>query len=341
MKSLTYQDAGVDVAAQDRFTAGIREIVSRDQLPQVLIGPGLSAAAYAADFAGLRRPVLVSSMDGVGTKVLLASAVGQFETIGIDLVAMCANDCVTVGGRPLFFLDYLATARLMAEPGLTLVRGIVDGCQQAGCCLVGGETAEMPGVYVPGAMDLAGVVVGVAEQDDLIRGDRVAAGDVLIGLASNGLHANGFSLVRRVLHDSGIDLTVPHPEFGGDLARLLLTPTRIYVRSVLRLLTVMRPTGMVHVTGGGLVGRLGRLTGPGVHARVVENAIPQHPAFDFLRERGVSKREMRAVFNGGVGFVIATRPEDAMDAVATLTSEGERAFVLGECLAGAGEVQWA
>jgi len=338
MSALTYKDAGVDTEAADAFTDAIARMVPKSR--GVLAGIGGFAAAFAPDLSGFTRPVLVSGTDGVGTKLKLAFTTGIHHTVGIDLVAMCVNDVLTTGARPLFFLDYLATGRLDVAVSLKVIEGIVEGCRQAGCALVGGETAEMPDFYAPAEYDLAGFAVGLVDEPKMVTGASCRPGDVLIGLASSGLHSNGFSLVRQVLRTHGLALDEVRTGFDRPLGEVLLTPTRIYVRPILALLERVRVNAMAHITGGGVAGNLPRVLPAEVHAVVRADAIPVQPVFQFL-ERYVPLDEMRAVFNMGVGFIVVVRPDDADDALRVLAESHEQAFVLGRLEAGPGGVAWA
>ncbi|MCC7040215.1 MAG: phosphoribosylformylglycinamidine cyclo-ligase [Burkholderiales bacterium] len=329
--SLSYRDAGVDIDAGDALVERIKPFARRTLRPEVLAGIG--------GFGGLieigkrfREPVLVASTDGVGTKLMLAQRAGRHDTIGIDLVAMSVNDILVQGAEPLFFLDYYACGKLDVDVAATVVQGIAAGCEEAGCALIGGETAEMPGMYPEGEYDLAGFAVGVVEKSRVIDGRDIAAGDVLLGLASSGPHSNGYSLVRRILAASGAPLTTP---FGSDsLGAALLAPTRIYVKPMLATLAVVLVKGMAHITGGGLVENVPRMLPAGTQARLVRATWPRPPIFDWLQEHGnVTDAEMHRVFNCGIGLVVAVAAADADRAIATLATHGETARRIGEVVA--------
>jgi len=297
---LSYRDAGVDIDAGNALVERIRPAVARTARPGVLGGIGGFGGLFALDTARWREPVLVAGTDGVGTKLRLAIAAGRHRGVGIDLVAMCANDVAVQGAEPLFFLDYYATGRLEVEVAAEVVEGVAEGCAQAGCALLGGETAEMPGMYAPGDYDIAGFCVGVVERDRLVDGRACAPGDVLIGLASSGPHANGYSLIRRILERTGADLATPLPD-GTPLGEALLAPTRIYVRALLALHQAGLLKAAAHVTGGGLPENLPRVLPRGVRAVVDAGAWPEPPVFAWIREQGpVTREEMRRTFNCGV-----------------------------------------
>ncbi|MCC6869569.1 MAG: phosphoribosylformylglycinamidine cyclo-ligase [Burkholderiales bacterium] len=328
---LSYRDAGVDIDAGDALVERIKPFARRTLRPEVLAGIG--------GFGGLveigkrfREPVLVASTDGVGTKLMLAQQAGRHDTIGIDLVAMSVNDILVQGAEPLFFLDYYACGKLDVEVAAAVVKGIAAGCEQAGCALIGGETAEMPGMYPAGEYDLAGFAVGVVEKSQVIDGRTIAAGDVLLGLASSGPHSNGYSLIRRILAASGASLDAT---FGnGTLGDALLAPTRIYVKPMLATLAAVPVKGMAHITGGGLVENVPRMLPAGLQARLVRAAWPRPAIFDWLQERGnVPDAEMHRVFNCGIGLVVAVAAGDAERAIATLAAHGETARRIGEVVA--------
>lgn len=294
-----YAEAGVDIAAGEAVVDGIRDAVRSTYIPGVMGDLG--------GFGGLfrlgdryRDPVLVSGTDGVGTKLLVAQRMGRHESIGIDLVAMCANDVATLGAEPLFFLDYFATGRLAPEVAVEVVRGIAEGCRRAGCALIGGETAEMPGMYAPGHYDLAGFVVGAVERDRIIDGSTIQAGDALIGVPSSGVHSNGYSLVRKLVDD--LDWADSHG-LGRPLGEVLLEPTRIYVRECLTL-AGQGARGMVHVTGGGFTENVPRVLPPGLGAVLWKGSWPVPPIFALLRERGgLTSAELHRTFNNGLGLI--------------------------------------
>ncbi len=327
-KSLSYRDAGVDIEAGDALVEAIKPVAASTHREGVLDGLGGFGALFQIPPGRYREPVLVSGTDGVGTKLKLAIELGIHDTIGIDLVAMCANDIVVQGAEPLFFLDYFATGRLELETARAIVAGIGEGCRQAGAALIGGETAEMPGMYAAGDYDLAGFCVGVVEKDRLLTGARVAGGDVLIGLASSGPHSNGYSLVRKIIETSGASLA---QDFDGrTLGEMLLTPTRIYVRSILQLLNEVDVRAIAHITGGGLPGNLPRVMPADTRAIIDSGSWQRPPVFDWLQEQGsVEDEEMYRTFNCGIGMVVVVPVGDADAACDHLRASGEDARVIG------------
>ena len=302
--AVSYRDAGVDIEAADRLIDRIRPLAARTRIPEVLGSVGGFAGLCALP-SGLVDPILVSGTDGVGTKLRVAFLTGVHDTVGIDLVAMCVNDVITVGARPLFFLDYFGCGVLDVDVAEAVVSGVATGCEQAGCALLGGETAELPGSYPAGEYDLAGFSVGVVERAKILDGTLPAPGDVLVALPSSGLHSNGYSLARRVLlEDAGLALDAVLPELGAPLGEVLLTPTRIYAKAARAALDAGGVHAMCHVTGGGLPGNLPRVLPDGVGALVRSSALPSMPIFDVIAERGgVALEEMRRTFNHGVGYV--------------------------------------
>ena len=340
MPELTYKAAGVDVETGDSFARAVGRMVRRTHSPEVVSGVGGFAAAVAPDMAGMERPLLISGTDGVGTKLKLAFTTGIHDTVGIDLVAMCVNDVLTTGARPIFFLDYLATGHLHPDIALQVVEGITQGCLQAGCALVGGETAELPGFYGKGEYDLAGFAVGLVDQGRMVDGKHCQAGDILLGLPSSGLHSNGFSLVRRVVRDRGLDLDQVHDGFADPLGRTLLTPTAIYVKPVLELLTRTAVKAMAHVTGGGLAGNVSRVLPDDLHPVIDRSSIPENPVFGLIQGEEISDEEMWKVFNMGVGYVLVVEPKDVDEARRCLSEAGIDPFVLGRLDTGPGEVEW-
>jgi phosphoribosylformylglycinamidine cyclo-ligase len=340
---ISYRDAGVDIDAGDELIRRIVPLARATRTSQVLADVGGFAGLCRLP-AGLVEPVLVSGTDGVGTKLMVAFATGIHDTVGIDLVAMCVNDIVTVGAAPLFFLDYFGTGKLEVEVGEAVIRGVAEGCRRAGCALLGGETAELPGMYAPGEYDLAGFAVGVVERSLILRSDRVVTGDALVGVASSGLHSNGYSLARRVLIDEmGLALDAEVPDLGQTLASLLLEPTRIYARAVADLIDACGPGlhGMSHITGGGLPENLPRSMPLGKVARVERGSWQRPPLFGVIAGGGpVAEEEMRRTFNLGVGLVVIVAREAVDLALSTLASSGEQAWVLGEVVAGDGPVRF-
>ena len=329
----TYRDAGVDIDAGDALVERIKPSVRRSMRPEVIGGLGGFGALVEVPLERYRRPVMVSGTDGVGTKLRLAIETGRHDTIGIDLVAMCANDVVVQGAEPLFFLDYYATGRLNVEVARRVIEGIVAGCVQAGCALVGGETAEMPGMYHGEDYDLAGFCVGLVEKDAIIDGRQTRPGDAIIGLASSGPHSNGYSLIRRLLADGGCgpDTTLD----GRPLYDLLLEPTRIYVRAVLALLREVPVHGIAHITGGGPSGNIPRTLEPGLEAVVDPRRWTRPAVFDWLKGAGgLDDAEMYRTFNCGLGMTLCVAPDDVERALAILAAVGETATLVGEVRSG-------
>ena len=325
--SLSYRDAGVDIDAGDALVERIKPIAKATNRPGVLDSLGGFGALFALP-TGYKEPVLVSGTDGVGTKLKLAMQLNQHDTIGIDLVAMCVNDIVVLGAEPLFFLDYYATGKLEVDVAANVIKGIGEGCQQAGAALVGGETAEMPGMYHGGDYDLAGFAVGVVEKSRILDGGKVRPGDVLIGLASSGPHSNGYSLVRKIIEVSHADLNADF--HGQSLGAALLTPTRIYVKPLLALLKKVDVHALAHITGGGLLENLPRVMAAGTKAVIDGKSWPRPPVFAWLQEKGnVAEREMYRTFNCGVGMVVCVAPGDVEYALAVLAEQGETATVIG------------
>jgi phosphoribosylformylglycinamidine cyclo-ligase len=325
----TYRDAGVDIDAGDDLVERIKPAVKRSMRPEVLGGLGGFGALVEVPLDRYRRPVMVSGTDGVGTKLRLAIDTGRHDTIGIDLVAMCANDVVVQGAEPLFFLDYYATGRLQVAVAERVIKGIVEGCLQAGCALVGGETAEMPGMYVADDYDLAGFCVGLVEKDAVIDGSRTRSGDAIIGLAASGPHSNGYSLIRRLLAKSGAG---PDTMLGSEsLYDLLLTPTRIYVRSVLALLAEVPVHAISHITGGGPIGNIPRVLPDGLEAVIEERCWHRPAVFDWLQRAGnVERDEMHRTFNCGLGMTVCVPATEAERAMEILRRHGETATLVGE-----------
>jgi phosphoribosylformylglycinamidine cyclo-ligase len=329
---MTYRDAGVDIDAGDELVERIKPLVARTRRPEVLAGIGGFGALVELP-AGYRHPVLVSGTDGVGTKLRLAIDAGRHDTIGIDLVAMCANDIAVQGAEPLFFLDYYATGKLRVDVAEAVVRGIVEGCAQAGAALVGGETAEMPGMYHGEDYDLAGFCVGVVEKDAIIDGSAVRAGDAVIGLASSGPHSNGYSLIRKLiaLSNAGNDTDLE----GKPLLDRLLAPTRIYVKSLLALARQLEVHAFAHITGGGLTDNIPRVLPDGLEAVLERRRWHRDPVFDWLQQIGrVDPVEMYRTFNCGIGMIAVVPNQHASQAVALLATHGESAQIIGEIRAG-------
>ena len=337
--SLSYRDAGVDIDAGNSLVECIKPVVQQTFRPGVLTGLGGFGGLFELP-GGYRRPVLVSGTDGVGTKLKLAQRMGRHDTIGIDLVAMCVNDILVTGAEPLFFLDYYATGKLEVEEAADVVRGIAAGCELGGCALIGGETAEMPGMYGAGDYDLAGFSVGVVERDGILGPDRVRAGDALIGIASSGPHSNGYSLIRKLLEVSGADLEQDLE--GRPLGETLLAPTRIYVKPLLALLRDgFDFHALAHITGGGLPENLPRVLPADTRAQVELDSWERPAVFRWLQEQGnIAELELLRTFNCGVGMVLALPEEQADEAISRLNDAGEQAWRLGriEASSGAPEV---
>lgn len=327
----TYEQAGVNLEAGYEVVRRIRKHVASTSRPGVMGNIGAFGGMFDLASLGVEEPVLVSGTDGVGTKLKLAFAMDRHDTIGIDAVAMCVNDVLAQGAEPLFFLDYVAVGRNEPRKIEAIVAGVAEGCRQAGCALIGGETAEMPGMYADGEYDIAGFTCGVVERSKLIDGSKVAVGDALVGIASSGVHSNGFSLVRKIVADAGLDLRTAYPELGDrPLGEVLLTPTRIYVKPVLDVIRTCDVHGIGHVTGGGFDENLPRLLQAGQGIAVVEGSWQVPPVFPFLEKHGgIPHREMFNIFNMGVGMVVALDPAEAERAVALLCAHGERASVIG------------
>lgn len=330
---LSYKDAGVDIDAGDRLVERIKPLARATHRKGALAGIGGFGAMFELP-AGYRQPVLVSGTDGVGTKLRLAIELNRHATIGIDLVAMSVNDILVQGAEPLYFLDYYATGRLDVEVATEVIAGVAAGCEQAGCALIGGETAEMPGMYGGADYDLAGFAVGVVEKDDIIDGSAIRAGDQLIGIASSGAHSNGYSLIRRVLDTrlGGISRETLAMELDGQsLADRLLAPTRIYVRPVLELVKRGWVRGLVHVTGGGLIENVPRVLSDDHCALIDPTTWPRPVLFDWLaQEGGIAEHEMRRVFNLGIGMVVIVSAGHSAAVLEELAAQGEQAYVIGE-----------
>jgi phosphoribosylformylglycinamidine cyclo-ligase len=328
-QSLSYRDAGVDIDAGSQLVEQIKPHVARTMRPEVMGGLGGFGALFEVPLDRYKKPVLVSGTDGVGTKLKLALQMNKHDTIGIDLVAMCVNDILVLGAEPLYFLDYYATGKLDNAVAADVIKGIAEGCHQAGAALTGGETAEMPGMYGEGDYDLAGFCVGIVEKDQIIDSSKVAAGDVLIGIASSGPHSNGYSLVRKVLEVSKADLSQPCGE--QTLGEALLAPTRIYVKSIHALLEQVDVHAMSHITGGGLLENLPRVMPQNTRARIDADSWQMPEVFKWLQQQGnIAQQEMYRTFNCGIGMVVVVNAEDAETAIDTLSKAGEQAFRLGE-----------
>jgi phosphoribosylformylglycinamidine cyclo-ligase len=332
-KPLSYRDAGVDIDAGNALVERIKPAVKTTLRPGVVTGLGGFGGLFRLDPERYRRPVLVSGTDGVGTKLMLARLLNRHDTIGIDLVAMCVNDILACGAEPLFFLDYFETGRLELDQAQQVIEGIADGCRQAGCALIGGETAEMPGMYGDGDYDLAGFTVGVVEEDEIIDGSNIEAGHRLLGLASSGPHSNGYSLIRKVLERSGAD---PASDLDGQsLGEALLAPTRIYVRTVLELLKNQPIHGIAHITGGGITENIVRVLPDGLGIEVDTTAWQRPAVFDWLQEAGgIEPSEMLRTFNCGIGLVLVVPEHEAHTVAAAARTLGEHCTDIGAVVAG-------
>jgi phosphoribosylformylglycinamidine cyclo-ligase len=325
-----YKQAGVDIEAGYEAVNRMKKHVNRTIRPEVIGGLGGFGGMFDLSALQLKEPVLVSGTDGVGTKLKLAFAMDRHDTVGIDLVAMCVNDIVVQGAQALYFLDYIACGKAEPEKIEMIVKGISEGCVQAGCALIGGETAEMPGMYHDGEYDLAGYVTGACEKSKLVTGSEIKTGNVLIGLASSGVHSNGFSLVRKVLEDNQFQLTDYIEELNGTLGDLLLEPTKIYVKSVLELLKKFIINGMSHITGGGFIENIPRMLPEGMGVEIRENSWPILPIFKFLQEKGnITSLDMYNIFNMGIGFVLAVEADEVAAIMEALEALGESAFEIG------------
>jgi phosphoribosylformylglycinamidine cyclo-ligase len=326
---VTYRDAGVDIDAGDELVERIKPRVKRSMRPEVLGGIGGFGALVEVPLDRYRKPVLVSGTDGVGTKLRLAIDTQRHDGVGIDLVAMCVNDVIVQGAEPLFFLDYYASGKLDVGVGERVIAGIVEGCVQAGCALVGGETAEMPGMYHGADYDLAGFCVGVVEKDAIIDGTKTRAGDVVLGLPSSGPHSNGFSLIRKILQLSSADLQADLQ--GVSLIDRLMAPTRIYVKPLLALMREVSPHGLSHITGGGLIDNIPRVLPEGLEVVLERSAWPREAIFEWLQQQGkIADAEMYRVFNCGIGMTVHVSASDAQRAIDILRAAGQEALVIGE-----------
>ncbi len=329
---ITYKSSGVDIEAGNRFVQLIRPLVRKTFRPEVITDIGGFGGLFSFKAGRYKDPVLVSSTDGVGTKLKLAFMLGKHDTVGIDLVAMSVNDIVVQGAEPLFFLDYLATGKLSLKVSTEIIKGVARGCREAGCALIGGETAEMPSFYQEGEYDLAGFAVGVVERKKVIDGSAIKSGDRLIGIGSSGLHSNGYSLARRVLFDH-MKLK-PRSRVSGltrPIGEELLVPTRIYVKPLLDIIKRFSVHGMAHITGGGITDNLPRVIPPGCKARIKKNTWPVPPIFRVIQEGGrVSEDEMLRTFNNGVGMIIAVSARDTAKVISRLKALKETGYLIGE-----------
>jgi phosphoribosylformylglycinamidine cyclo-ligase len=331
-KTTTYKDAGVDIDAGNRLVERIKNIVKPTIRPEVMTDIGGFGAVVSLADTPYAHPVLVSSTDGVGTKLKVAFMADKHDTVGIDLVAMCVNDVIVQGAEPLFFLDYFATGKLKVGQGEDVIRGIANGCLQANCSLIGGETAEMPGMYAEGEYDLAGFTVGIADKNQLIDGSSITVGDQVIGIASSGVHSNGYSLVRKVLFiDGGYDIGHKFPELGRPLWEELLEPTRIYVRTVLHLKKEFTLKGVAHITGGGLPENLPRVLPHGCRAILKRSSWVTPPIFGLIQKLGnVPEDDLLRTLNCGIGMVLVVSAAEAPEVLSRLEALGERAWIIGK-----------
>lgn len=344
MKSFSesYKAAGVDVTAGYKSVELMKKHIAKTKIDGVISGIGGFGGLFEPNLGGMEEPVLVSGTDGVGTKLKLAFLLDKHDTIGIDCVAMCVNDVVCGGAKPLFFLDYMALGKNEPEKVAEIVSGVAEGCVQAGCALVGGETAEMPGFYPIDEYDLAGFSVGIVDKKKIIDGSELSEGDVLIGLASSGVHSNGFSLVRKVFDINEETIKKTYDELDKPLGETLLTPTKIYVKPLLALIEQCKVKAVSHITGGGFYENIPRMLKDGMSAKITKSAVPVLPIFNIIqREGNISEHDMFNTFNMGVGMVIAVDKSEAEKAVKVLEEAGEKAFVLGEVVAGDKEVIFA
>lgn len=337
MKSFSesYKAAGVDVTAGYEAVERMKTHVARTKIPGVLSGIGSFGGLFQPNLAGMKEPVLVSGTDGVGTKLRLAFLMDKHDTIGIDCVAMCVNDVICCGAQPLFFLDYLAVGKNFPERVAQIVSGVADGCVQSNCALIGGETAEMPGFYPEEEYDLAGFCVGMVDKEKMIDSSQMEAGDIILGLQSSGVHSNGFSLVRKIFNVNKETLSQSYEELGCTLGESLLTPTRIYVRSILALLEKCQVKAISHITGGGFYENIPRMMKEGLTAEIKKASFPTLPIFDLIQKVGdVPEHDMYNTFNMGIGMAIVVPAAQAEEALAQLKSTGETAFVIGKVEAG-------
>ncbi len=326
-QSISYRDAGVDIEAGDALVERIKPFAKRTMRPEVMGGIGGFGSLFEVP-KKFKNPILVSGTDGVGTKLKLAFQLNKHDTVGIDLVAMSVNDILVQGAEPLFFLDYFACGKLDVDAAAQVIQGIAQGCEQSGCALVGGETAEMPGMYPPGEYDLAGFAVGCVDKDAIINGSTIAAGDVVLGLASSGAHSNGYSLIRKLIDKSGIDM---NSDFHGKPFRdVVMAPTRIYVKPLLKLISAMPVKGMAHITGGGITENIPRVLPEGLTAEIKQGSWVMPELFKWLQAQGnVTDDEMHRTFNCGIGMAVVVAKENAEAAIKLLQAEGEQVWQIG------------
>ena len=338
MKSFSesYKAAGVDVTAGYESVRLMKEHVARTNTPGCISGIGGFGGLFMPDLTGMKEPVLVSGTDGVGTKLKLAMLMNKHDTIGIDAVAMCVNDIICCGAKPLFFLDYIAIGKVVPEKVAAIVKGVADGCVMAGCALIGGETAEHPGMMAEDEYDIAGYSTGIVDKSKILDPSTVKPGDAIVGIASSGVHSNGFSLVRKVFNVNEQNLKTFYPELGTSLGEALLAPTRIYVKPVLDVISKISVKSISHITGGGFYENIPRALPDGVAAKISKNSYEVPAIFKLLQQTGnISEHDMYNTFNMGAGLVLAVAAEDASRAVAAISAAGEQAYVIGECVNGA------
>ncbi|PLT27503.1 phosphoribosylformylglycinamidine cyclo-ligase [Peribacillus deserti] len=333
-----YKQAGVDIEAGYEAVNRMKKHVKRTMRPEVLSGLGGFGGMFDLSALQLKEPVLVSGTDGVGTKLMLAFMLDKHDTIGIDCVAMCVNDIIVQGAEPIYFLDYIACGKAEPEKIEAIVKGISDGCEQAGCALIGGETAEMPGMYGEEEYDLAGFTVGAVEKSKLVTGKEISDGDILIGLASSGIHSNGYSLVRKILlQDNSLQLQDYVEELGCTLGEELIRPTKIYVKPIIEALKSYSITGMAHITGGGFIENIPRMVPEGLGTEIQLGSWKANPIFSFLQEKGnLKKEEMFNIFNMGIGMVISIKEEEADSLTEFFNANGEKAYAIGKVIQGEG-----
>lgn len=330
----TYRGSGVDIEAGNKAVERIKGLVEKTHNPAVLAGLGGFGGLFALDLKELEEPILVSGTDGVGTKLQIAQLMGKHDTVGIDLVAMCVNDILAQGAKPLFFLDYLAVNKIIPTQIEAIVSGVVQGCREAGCALIGGETAEMSAIYREDEYDLAGFALGIVERKRLITGEQIKPGDLLLGLPSSGIHSNGYSLIRQIFlsetKDAKQKLSESLPGFKTPLGEELLTPTRIYVKPVLALLDKFCIKGIAHITGGGLLENIPRILDESLQAVILEGSWPRPAIFESIERAGVESSEMYRTFNQGIGLVLVIPPEKKAEIESMLADMGEKSYLLGE-----------
>ncbi len=340
---LTYKKAGVDINEGERFISLISPMIKETFRPEVMTEIGSFSALFKLDVTKYREPVLVSGTDGVGTKLKIAFLMDRHDTVGIDLVAMCVNDILTSGAEPLFFLDYFATGKLKPEKASEVIKGIINGCKEAGCSLIGGETAEMPGFYSENEYDLSGFAVGVVDKERIINGSKIKEGDLIIGIASNGLHSNGYSLVRKLFFDlKKMNVDTYIPDLGTTLGEELLKPTRIYVKAFMVLRDKLEIKGMAHITGGGIPGNLPRILPEGIYADIKIGSWPVPKIFELIEKIGnIPEDEMKKTFNMGIGYIMVVSEGMAEEAVSLLNKSGYTAFIFGNIEKGGRGVRYS